>query len=170
MRDATRRVNEEGVARCADAAGNGESRQGVRRVSIQLPRISSGRGDSPPRICHLRGRDCPRIPVRRHVFSKYYDNIYPRTVSRDRLTRLNGGRGRLVYIGPRYASSQRAIFSMVLREGKRNDRGTIRGDLRRGKKRWRGENAGCRGRRSQSCTFRRLHHLARNKPVSGNAC
>lgn len=30
-------------------------------VSIQLPRISSARGDSPPRICHLRGRDCQRI-------------------------------------------------------------------------------------------------------------
>jgi len=149
--------------------GNGESRQGVRRVSIQLPRISSGRGDSPQRICHLRGRDCPRIPVRRHVFSKYYDNIYPRTVSRDRLTRSNGGRGRLVYIGLRYASSQRAIFSTVLRQGERNDRGTTRGDLRRGKKR-RGGNAVCRGTRSQSRTFRRLHHRARNKPVSGNPC
>lgn len=28
---------------------------GGRGVSIQLPRISSARGDSPPRICHLRG-------------------------------------------------------------------------------------------------------------------
>lgn len=49
-----------GVARGARARARGRV-AGVRRVSIQLPRISSGRGDSPPRICHLRGRDCPRI-------------------------------------------------------------------------------------------------------------
>lgn len=67
MRDATERKGRAGRVRIA----------GVRRVSIQLPRISSGRGDSPSRICHLRGRDCPRMPAH---FSKYYDNIYPRAV------------------------------------------------------------------------------------------
>lgn len=86
-----------GVARNVDAAGGRVA--GMRRVSIQLPRISSGRGDSPPRICHLRGRDCPRIPAR---FSKYYDNIYPRTPLRDRPIRgeeKKRWKGGFVYIG-----------------------------------------------------------------------
>lgn len=57
-------------------------------VSIQLPRISSARGDSPPRVCHLRGvggREGGREGeiangcngARRQVCPKYYDNIYP---------------------------------------------------------------------------------------------
>lgn len=42
----------------------GEGRAG-RGVSIQLPRISSARGDSPPRICHLRGgeEEGARLPT-----------------------------------------------------------------------------------------------------------
>lgn len=41
----------------ADTGGEGRGGRaaGGRGVSIQLPRISSARGDSPPRICHLRG-------------------------------------------------------------------------------------------------------------------
>lgn len=78
MRDAIRRADE-GRLR-GTWARRGERVAGVRRVSIQLPRISSGRGDSPPRICHLRGRDCPRNPGVPARFSKYYDNIYTRVL------------------------------------------------------------------------------------------
>lgn len=80
MRDATRGVDEEGLRGARARRGNAS---GVRRVSIQLPRISSGRGDSPPRICHLRGRDCPRIPECRRVF-RNITTIYTRVLFRAR--------------------------------------------------------------------------------------
>lgn len=101
MRDATRRV--EDVRRgCAERERGRGNAPGVRRVSIQLPRISSGRGDSPPRICHLRGRDCPRIPECRRVF-RNITTIYTRVLFRARFARggeERGGRG-LVYTGLR---------------------------------------------------------------------
>lgn len=75
MRDATRRVeDEEGLRGARARRGNAP---GVRRVSIQLPRISSGRGDSPPRICHLRGRDCPRIPESAGAFFEILRQYIP---------------------------------------------------------------------------------------------
>lgn len=77
MRDAIRRADEEGLR--GTWARRGRRVAGMRRVSIQLPRISSGRGDSPSRICHLRGRDCPRIPVCRRVF-RNITTIYTRVL------------------------------------------------------------------------------------------
>lgn len=82
-----------GVARNVDAAGGRVA--GMRRVSIQLPRISSGRGDSPPRICHLRGRDCPRIPVCRRVFRNITTIYTARTPLRDRPIRGEEKSGRV---------------------------------------------------------------------------
>lgn len=49
-------------------------------VSIQLPRISSARGDSPPRICHLRGA---RLPTDlRSTVSRNITTIYTRATGR----------------------------------------------------------------------------------------
>lgn len=121
MRDAIRRANE-GRLR-GSWTRQGERVAGVRRVSIQLPRISSGRGDSPPRICHLRGRDCPRIPVPAR-FSKYYDNIYPRTLLRDRPIRggekSQGGRvGLFISAPPMNSPLSRVIYVICFKVSRR---------------------------------------------------
>lgn len=72
-------------------------------VSIQLPRISSARGDSPPRVCHLRGvggREGGRARLPTDVtgqggkFARNITTIYTRTygyeslIQRHRLRRI----------------------------------------------------------------------------------